>query len=117
MKMHLFTVIQVVLLVCLLIIKSTTAALMHVRFQHHRHLYLRSMSFFKFSNRRPILKFISFFKFSILWPFLTFSNQRPMTSLMYALTLTLTDQGSDSNRRPLLKWTSTDVIISNNGLI
>jgi hypothetical protein len=27
MKMHLFTIIQVVLLVCLLIIKSTTAAL------------------------------------------------------------------------------------------
>jgi hypothetical protein len=30
-----------------------------VRFLHHRHLYLGSMSFFKFSN---------------LWPFLTFSN-------------------------------------------
>ena len=27
-------------------------------------------------------------QFSNLWPFLTFSNRRPMTSLMYALTVT-----------------------------
>jgi len=35
-------------------------------------VYLRSMSFFKFSN---------------LWLFLTFSNRHPMTSLAYTLTL------------------------------
>ena len=44
----------------------------HVRFLRHRHLYIRSMSFLKFSN---------------LWPFFTFSNQLPMMSLRYTLTL------------------------------
>ena len=54
----------------------------YVRFLHHRHLYLRSMYFFffyKFSNRFPIL---------ISMAFLIFSNRPPMTSVMYALTLT-----------------------------
>ena len=51
-------------------LRLTSNHQIQVRFLHHRHLYLRSMYFFKFSN---------------LWPFLTFWNQRPMTSLMFAL--------------------------------
>ena len=39
-----------------------------------------------------ILKSMSFFKFSNLLPFLTFSNRCLMTSLMYALTLILTNK-------------------------
>ena len=38
------------------------------------------------------LKSMSFFKFSNLLPFLTFSNRCLMTSLMYALTLILTNK-------------------------
>ena len=55
------------------ILRSTSNPQIHVRFLHHKHLYHRSMSFFKFSN---------------LWPFLTFSNRCPMMLLTYALTLT-----------------------------
>jgi len=62
----------------------------HVRFLHHRHLYLRSMSFFfKFSNQRPILKSMFFFKFSNRRPILksmAVSYFLKLTSLMYALT-------------------------------
>ena len=55
------------------ILRSTSNPQIHVRFLRHKHLYHRSMSFFKFSN---------------LWPFLTFSNRCPMMSLTYSLTLT-----------------------------
>jgi hypothetical protein len=37
------------------------------QFLHHKHLYLRSMSFFNFSNH---------IKFSNLWSFLAFSNSQ-----------------------------------------
>jgi hypothetical protein len=40
------------------------------QFLHHKHLYLRSMSFFNFSNH---------IQFSNLWSFLTFSSPRPKT--------------------------------------
>jgi hypothetical protein len=55
----------------------TSLSQIGIHWRHYRHLLLRSMSSFKFSN---------------LWPFLNFSNQRPMTSLTYALTLTLTNR-------------------------
>jgi hypothetical protein len=64
----------------------------HVRFLHHRHLYLRSMSFF--SNSQVSIQFSNLcsfsnsqigVQFSNLWLFLIFWNWYPLT---YALTLT-----------------------------
>ena len=61
----------------------------------NRHPILKSMSDFYVTDIctsdlsfSQILKSMSFIKFSNLWPLLTFSNQCPMTSLTYALTLT-----------------------------
>jgi len=51
---------------------STSNPQIHVQLICHRYLYLRFMSFFKFSNQHPILKLMSFFKFS---------NRLPITSL------------------------------------
>jgi hypothetical protein len=53
-------------------LRSTSNPQIHVRFLHHRHLYLRC-PFLKFSNRHPILIYTSFFKFS---------NQRPILKSM-----------------------------------
>jgi len=73
----------------------------HVWFLRYRHLYLRSMSFF--SNSQIGFQFINLcpfsssqigVQFSNLWPVLTFSNRRPMTSLTYALTITLTNNSA-----------------------
>jgi hypothetical protein len=62
---------------------------------NHRYLFLRSMSFFKLSNRRPILKSMSFFKFwnrcSILKS-MTVSQFLKLTS--NDLTLTLTNKSA-----------------------
>ena len=74
---------------------STSNPQIHVQFLRLGHLYLRSTSFFKFSNRYPILKSTSFFKFSNWHPILKSmaashfvkSTSKDVTDL-YALTLT-----------------------------
>ena len=77
-------------------------------------LYMQDSDRCPASNRRPIIKSMSNFyvtdictsglcpfsnsqigvQLSNLWPFLTFANWRPMTSLTYALTLTLTNKSA-----------------------
>jgi len=75
-------------------LRSTSNPQIHVRLLRHRYLYLRSMSFIQ------ILKSISFFKFSnrhFNFQFMAvshFSNWSPMTSLTYALTQTLTNKSA-----------------------
>ena len=88
--------------------KSTSNPQIHVRFIRHRHLYLRSMSFFKilklvsqFSNLCPFSNSQIGIQFSNLWPFLFFSNGCPKASLMYALTLTITNNSAIDLRIPL----------------
>jgi len=44
-------------------LRLTSNHQIQVRSLRHRHLYLRSMSFFKFSKRRPILKSMAIFYF------------------------------------------------------
>jgi hypothetical protein len=72
-------------------LRSTSNPQIHVRLLRHRYLYLRSMSFIQILKSMSFFQILkSVFQFSNLWPFLT----SQMTSLMYALTQTLTNKSA-----------------------